>query len=403
MCRPTIINLWTSVLLLISALAFFNGCIKAKESMLIKNTPQKSVIPWENYDECYPNPLSPFGTGGFTVGGQPTTCVKGYCDKPHGKCVCETGYTGRYCQIPPNAKALSQTPDDFKQYLIQYGDGVSTKVTVTTYGGGYGGGSCGYKVCEPGQKVGDGNPACQELLPAGVDGIAAVNTMVYGPQYGNQYAMPPNGKNACGQCYKLTRKAISKVVTVVDRCGGGCWGQAGTCSKTVKGAVSGDCNWCLEAYCNATTDKDNPFTYNTQTGANWCQPNPVCSAYQTPEMMKAGVNANESTFGGYCDADRTVTPDWCQANDHPHFDLDPVTQDALCPGNNGSCQIDKLEAIDCNWKFPTEPGGGGAISDCSTRDPHSYWKAVSNGSFDHDCQCNSGYRINPGKTGCVKS
>ncbi len=385
------------------AFLLFSGCTKLNEPQPSENDLKKSSIPWEGYAECYPNPLSPYQNGSFTVGGQPTTCVKGYCDKPHGKCVCEAGWAGRYCQIPPKAKALSATQGDFEQYLIQYENGVKTKVTATTYGGGYGGGSCGYKVCEPGQKIGDGNPACTVLLPASVDGIAAVNTMLYGPQYGNQYGSAPNGKNACGQCYQLTRGSISKIVTVVDRCGGGCWSKDSECTKEGGGSISGDCNWCLEAYCNATTDKHgNPFTYNTQTGAQWCQPNPVCSAYQTPQMITAGANATESTFGGYCDNARTVTPDWCQANDHPHFDLDPVTLDALCPGNNGSCQIDKMKAVDCNWQFPTDPASGGPIAECFKRDSNSYWKAEPNGNFEHDCQCSHGYTLNGSKTGCLK-
>ena len=89
-------NLKICSLVLISAFLFLSGCTTAKEPALLSNNLQKSLIPWENYDQCYPNPLSPCGTGGFTVGGQPTTCVTGYCDKPPRKCVCETGYTGRY-------------------------------------------------------------------------------------------------------------------------------------------------------------------------------------------------------------------------------------------------------------------------------------------------------------------
>ena len=64
--------------------------------------------------------------------------------------------------------------------------------------------------------------------------------MIYGPQSGNGYGQPPNGKNTCGACYKLTRGAISVTVAVVDRCGGGCWASSGQCTKGAS-AVSGVC------------------------------------------------------------------------------------------------------------------------------------------------------------------
>jgi hypothetical protein len=94
-------------------------------------------------------------------------------------------------------------------------------------------------------------------------------------------------------------------------------------------------------------------------GTNFCQPNRVCSEYNTSASRAAG--GAESGLGGLCP--EGVIPDWCQANDHPHFDLDSGLIDGFCDKSLSSfCQFDDLQPIPCVWDgfhqtSPVAPAG----------------------------------------------
>jgi hypothetical protein len=114
-----------------------------------------------------------------------------------------------------------------------------------------------------------------------------------------------------GLCYRLTGPSATAIVALTDRCGGYC---------QCNGSGFQECGACVSA----------PDMH------------PECPCVGTVP----GIYTN------CCGRTCGPTPsscDWCAANNHPHFDLDIATFNALCgsQANLGSCQLTGVSYFPC--------------------------------------------------------
>jgi hypothetical protein len=101
----------------------------------------------------------------------------------------------------------------------------------------------------------------------------------------------------------------------------------------------------VDPYCKGSVT-GNPWQFNSKLGVDMCEPHRVCSEYTTARMIATG--GAESGLGDTC-TDGSI-PDWCQANDHPHFDLDASLINYFCGSSLSSfCQFDSMQPIECTW------------------------------------------------------
>jgi len=245
-------------------------------------------MPWESYDIC--------------AGGGDTCSCSGHGLCQNDKCACIDSYSGRDCSIPPN--------NAFSQYRVKPGTPASTYYCDLATG--CSGGSCGY-----------GN--LNGRLPPGIEGIAAVNPSLYGSR-----VRPGEGAagQGCGQCYTLTKGSVSKNIVITDRCAGYCHGTSPFLCNA-GGSVSTQCVFCLAPY----------------GGPNGVLSPPACSCFNSTYLW------GKDGAGGYCSTTNlgSYLCDWCDANDHPHFDLNREIFEALCPDglNLGHCLLDSYKPISC--------------------------------------------------------
>jgi len=150
-------------------------------------------------------------------------------------------------------------------------------------------------------------------------GIAAAPPMIVG---NSQQAMDPSTgtfvkdwglglSEPSGLCYRITGPGGTAIVALTDRCGGYC--QCG-------GSAFQECGACVNA----------PDMH------------PECPC----------VGSVPGLYTNCCGRTCVATPstcDWCSSNNHPHFDLDVATFNALCgsQSNLGSCQLSSVSYFPC--------------------------------------------------------
>jgi len=234
------------------------------------------------------------------AGGGDTCSCSGHGLCSGGACRCQAGYSGRDCSVPPN--------NGWANYRVKPGTPAATYYCDMATG--CEGGSCAF-----------GN--LKGRLPAGIDGIAAVNPTLYGSRVRPGSAAAGQG---CGQCYKLTKGTISKNVVITDRCAGYCKGSSAFICDP-RGSFSTHCVQCLAPW----------------GGVNGTLSPPACSCFNAP------FNFGKSGAGGLCDTAKTQLCDWCDANDHPHFDLNTELIVQLCSDaqQTGHCILDSFAPITC--------------------------------------------------------
>jgi chitinase len=284
-------------------------------------------------------------------------------------CVCNDGWTGKWCHVPADAKpchADAECADVTNMYGIPYSCRENyCQMPITTYSAtatllmaGPADARYEYKAtgaatttsyCDITTTIPEDPVTKQKLppvttsscwgmcgqdgatyngkqwygganLPKGIDGIAAIPAFMFGERKVGDSKTPAGQDNntgaACGTCWQLKSKRVDGAyntvkVVIGDRCGGGCPNTAGEhhdCSDFFVPGIPGGLTLAPDALDPAARQK-------------W---------------LKAG---------GF------PQPDWCASGSHPHFDLDSGTQATLCKGTaleGGNCLVDSFEQVPCD-------------------------------------------------------
>ena len=285
-------------------------------------------------------------------------------------CVCNKGWTGKWCQISADALACTSDGDcalTKNMYDIPYScrDGFCQK-PISTYGldgklimrkdatgkdiGLYtatgAATTSNYCTIDPVTgsgcwgMCGNGGPirplVTIDGVTAPVNGIAAVPSFMFGERKVGTKQTPGGSSNAtgaaCGSCWKLTSNRLddpskSNTVSVVigDRCGGGCFDKQG---------VHHDCSDFFAALPNPG-------------GADGF------GMYLLPDAIDPAARQ-----AWLADPKNDSHPDWCAVGTHPHFDMDTATQRILCAGSGlENCLVDSFEQIPCGPADGKWPNG----------------------------------------------
>ncbi|KAH0484975.1 MAG: uncharacterized protein KVP18_002808 [Porospora cf. gigantea A] len=238
----------------------------------------------------------------------------------------------------------SDRPTYYEKHFGRPWTGLNTWpiATVTTYGGS----------AASGGTVADWAKFARECL--GVDGVAAVPTMMYGDwSKGGQAAWRNNDL-----CYEVQSEHSPRPLTVIviGRCGGYTY-----CNNVAENA---QINSVLplpregEGYALPPGDYDNVHRSDGNVcivtrGAVWQGGGPADCA----TVRSRGPNATGEAF---CSDTSSLHRDWCARNDHPHLDLDSETLDLVCGSagvSHGSCHLTSIRPKKCPWAVPKNASG----------------------------------------------